>query len=284
MSGTNLGNNSLPDGSQELSRLSFKIQKVSLYFVSFHVRALNYVLRHPPPPTRLIPLSTCVSLEPEYNRRCVYKDGDAEDLRLVDLMKLHKLDPRINPRIGNAKITTKSTINRANSEGLFDSDSSDATSDNGPSRRIGGKKNHDSVEGRAKDVLAFNLESDPEFDDDDAADDDNSSNDEADGDDDDDNSDDEVDPASGNIDIPDKRDDDVALTMDDKKFAKAVRKHLSGIADKNKKRVAKLVLMEIKKYGGRLLQAHRSGTGRSPIVGYIPLNDADAQGSEFVCH
>jgi hypothetical protein len=70
---------------------------------------------------------------------------------LVDLVKLHKLDPRINPRIGNAK----STINRVNSEGLFDSDSSDAKSENGLPRRIGGKKNHGSVEAGAKDYLSI---------------------------------------------------------------------------------------------------------------------------------
>jgi hypothetical protein len=90
----------------------------------------------------------------------------------------------------------------------------------------------------------------------------------------------EANSPTGTIDIADKRDDDVAITIEDERFAEAVRKHLSGTADKSSKRVAKLVLMEIKKYGGRLLQPHRSGTGRSPIVGYTPLSDVDAKGSE----
>jgi len=92
----------------------------------------------------------------------------------------------------------------------------------------------------------------------------------------------EANSPTGTIDIADKRDDDVALTMDDERFDKAVRKHLSRTTDKSSKRVAKLVLMEIKQYGGRLLQTHRSGTGRSPIVGYTSLNDVDAKGSELV--
>ena len=99
---------------------------------------------------------------------------------------------------------------------------------------------------------------------------------------DDDGDDDAVEANSltGTIGIADKRDDDVAITIEDEKFAKAVRTYLSGNTDKSSKRVAKLVLMEIKKYGGRLLQTHRSGTGRSPIVGYTPLSDVDAKGSE----
>ena len=90
----------------------------------------------------------------------------------------------------------------------------------------------------------------------------------------------EANSPTGTIGIADKRDDDVAITIEDEKFAKAVRTYLSGNTDKSSKRVAKLVLMEIKKYGGRLLQTHRSGTGRSPIVGYTPLSDVDAKGSE----
>lgn len=198
---------------------------------------------------------------------------------MVDLVKLHKLDPRVNPGIRNSSIiTTKSSINRIDSEGLFNSDSSDATSENGPPRRIGGKKkNHGSVEAGAKDVLAFNLESDPEFDDD--ADDDNSSND---GDDDAD-ADDEVDSTSGNIDIPDKRDDDVALTMDDEKFAKAVRKLFQGKPENSSwKSVGDTILMELKQYGGRILQLVRSSpSGFSPIIGYTSLNDVDASKSKF---
>ena len=190
---------------------------------------------------------------------------------MVDLVKLHKLDPRVNPGIRNSSIiTTKSSINRIDSEGLFNSDSSDATSENGPPRRIGGNKNHGSVEAGAKDVLAFNLESDPEFDDD--ADDDNSSND---GDDDAD-ADDEVDSTSGNIDIPDKRDDDVTLTMDDEKFAKAVRKLFQGKPeDSSWKSVGDTILMELKQYGGRILQLVRSSPG------YTSLNDVDASKSKF---
>ena len=198
---------------------------------------------------------------------------------MVDLVKLHKLDPRINPRIGNAK----STINRVNSEGLFDSDSSDAKSENGLPRRIGGKKNHGSVEAGAKDVLSFNLDSDPEFNDDadNDDDDDNSSNDVD--DDDDDNSDDEVDSTSGTIGIPDKRDDDVALTMDDEKFAKAVRKLFKGKPeDSSWKRLGDTILMELKQYGGRILHPVRSSPGGfSPIIGYALLNDVDASKSKF---
>lgn len=59
-------------------------------------------------------------------------------------------------------------LNDVNSEGLFDSDSSDDESEYEPSLRIG--NNQGSVEAGAKDVLAFNLESDVEFND---ADDDN---------------------------------------------------------------------------------------------------------------
>jgi hypothetical protein len=253
------------------------IQNSEGKFVLFINTALNYVSPTNPPNMYLT--------EPEYNRRCVYNDGDAEDLRLVDLVKLHKLDPRINPRIGNAKITTKSTINRVNSEGLFDSDSSDAKSENGPPRRTGGKKNHGSIEAGAKDVLSFNLDSDPEFNNDaDNDDDDNSSNDGDDDDDgDDDNSDDEFNSTSGTISIPDKRDNDVALTMDDEKFAKAVRKLFQGKPeDSSWKRLGGTILMELKQYGGRILQLVRSSPGGfSPIIGYASLNDVDASKSKF---
>ena len=202
---------------------------------------------------------------------------------MVDLVKLHKLDPLINPRIGNAKTTTKSTINRVNSEGLFDSDSSDAKSENGPPRRIGGKKNHGSVEAGAKDVLSFNLDSDPEFNDDANNDDDDNSSNDDDDDDDDDNSDDEVDSTSGTIGISDKRDDDVALTMDDEKFAKAVRKFFQGKPeDSSWKRLGDTILMELKQYGGRILHPVRSSPGGfSPIIGYALLNDVDASKSKF---
>jgi hypothetical protein len=44
--------------------------------------------------------------------------------------------------------------------------------------------------------------------------------------------------------------------------------------------MAEKIFKRLKKYGGRLLQTHRSGTGRSPIIGYTSLSDVDAKESE----
>jgi len=84
------------------------------------------------------------------------------------------------------------------------------------------------------------------------------------------------------MDIAQKREDDVALTMDDERFADAVRRYNQGTQD-DCRSVAEKIFKRLKKYGGRLLQTRRSGTGRSPIIGYTSLNDADAKDSEFVC-
>lgn len=91
----------------------------------------------------------------------------------------------------------------------------------------------------------------------------------------------EADLPTGTIDIAEKREEDVALTMDDKRFADAVRRYNQG-THKDYRSVAKKSFKRLKQYGGRLLQPHRSGTGRSPIIGYTSLNDADAIESEFV--
>lgn len=87
---------------------------------------------------------------------------------------------------------------------------------------------------------------------------------------------------SHTIDIAQKREDDVALTMDDERFADAVRSYNQGTHE-DYRSVAKKIFKRLKHYGGRLLQANRSGLGRSPIIGYTSLNDADAKDSEFVC-
>ena len=86
----------------------------------------------------------------------------------------------------------------------------------------------------------------------------------------------------GTVDISKKRDDDVALTMDDERFADAVRSFNQGTHE-DYRSVAKKIFKRLKHYGGRLLQANRSGLGRSPIIGYTSLNDVDAKDSEFVC-
>ena len=86
---------------------------------------------------------------------------------------------------------------------------------------------------------------------------------------------------SHTIDIAQKREDDVALTMDDERFADAVRRYNQGTQD-DCRSVAKKIFKRLKNYGGRLLQTRRSGLGRSPIIGYTSLNDADAKDSEFV--
>ena len=94
----------------------------------------------------------------------------------------------------------------------------------------------------------------------------------------------EANSPTGTIDIADKRDDDVALTMDDEKFAKALRKLFQGKPeDSSWKSVGDTILMELKQYGGRILQVKRSNKGRffSPIIGYTSLNDVDASKSKF---
>jgi hypothetical protein len=136
---------------------------------------------------------TVVKIFKDGDRRCKYSDGDVEDLSLADLKRLSRLDLNMQRlRTTNNNLSNKlepqnglSThidvdddssndgLNDVNSEGLFDSDSSDDESEYEPSLRIG--NNHGSVEAGAKDVLAFNLESDVEFND---ADDDNSVSDE----------------------------------------------------------------------------------------------------------
>jgi hypothetical protein len=85
--------------------------------------------------------------------------------------------------------------------------------------------------------------------------------------------------ANSTVDISKKREDDVALTMDDERFADAVRRYNQGTQD-DCRSVAEKIFKRLKKYGGRLLQTHRSGTGRSPIIGYTSLNDVDAKESE----
>ena len=133
---------------------------------------------------------TVVKIFKDGDRRCKYSDGDVEDLSLADLKRLARLDPneqrsynetprsrlgttdnnlsnKLEPQDGiSAHIgVDDDSSNYFNSGGLFDSDSSDDESEDGPSLRIG--KKHVSVEAGAKDVLAFNLESEVEFDDDD---------------------------------------------------------------------------------------------------------------------
>jgi hypothetical protein len=84
---------------------------------------------------------------------------------------------------------------------------------------------------------------------------------------------------SRTIDIAQKREDDVALTMEDERFADAVRRYNQGTQD-DCRSVAEKIFKRLKKYGGRLLQTHRSGAGRSPIIGFTSLNDVDAKESE----
>lgn len=66
-----------------------------------------------------------------FDRRCVYEDDDAEDLRLEDLIQLQKLDPMINkrssaPATPNGRLVTNKQ--QISSEGIFDLESSSATS------------------------------------------------------------------------------------------------------------------------------------------------------------
>jgi hypothetical protein len=140
---------------------------------------------------------TVVKIFKDGDRRCKYSDGDVEDLSLADLKRLSRLDlnkqqsyneipilhlgttdnnlsDKLEPLNGLSshidvdEDSSNNGLYDVNSEGLFDSDSSDDESEYEPSLRIG--NNHGSVEAGAKDVLAFNLKSDVEFND---ADDDN---------------------------------------------------------------------------------------------------------------
>jgi hypothetical protein len=69
------------------------------------------------------------------------------------------------------------------------------------------------------------------------------------------------------------------ILMEDERFADAVRRYNQGTQD-DCRSVAEKIFKRLKKYGGRLLQTHRSGAGRSPIIGFTSLNDVDAKESE----
>jgi hypothetical protein len=89
-------------------------------------------------------------------------------------------------------------------------------------------------------------------------------------------------PPAGSISIAQKKDNDVALTFEDKRFDDVVRRHVpSLLGEGHYHSVAKIVLKELKEFRGRVLRPLRKGRGLSPITAYTPMSDDDAKESEF---